>query len=280
MNMQLASRIFKQALLGLAMAVLALVPGARAGALEDAFHRSAASAAVKVDHGPWTQLLATYVVPAADGVNRVDYAAFKANGRAALKAYLDKLQSIDPATLSRNEQFAYWANLYNAKTIDVVLEAYPVASIKDIKLGGGILASGPWSKKILKIAGIELSLDDIEHNILRPYFKDPRVHYAVNCASIGCPNLGREAFTAAQLEAQLDHGARDYVNHPRGFSSAGGKLQASKIYSWFEKDFGGGAAGVLDHARRYAAGPLADKLRTARSIAGYDYDWRLNDIAR
>jgi hypothetical protein len=124
--------------------------------------------------------------------------AFKERGHGALKDYISTLVAVDPATLNRSEQFALLANLYNAKTIDIVLENYPVKSIKDISLGGGLFAAftgGPWKAKVLKMKGVALSLDDIEHGILRPTFRDPRVHYAVNCASVGCPNLGTEAFT-------------------------------------------------------------------------------------
>jgi hypothetical protein len=263
-----------------ALAALAMASRmASAGPIEAAFHKSAAGSTVTVDHAPWTRLLATYVRPQADGLNRVDYARFKAEARPQLKAYLSSLEAADPTKLDRAEQFAYWANLYNAKTIDVVLEAYPVASIKDIKLGG-ILSSGPWSKKNMKVAGIELSLDDIEHTILRPSMKDPRVHYSVNCASVGCPNLGVEAFTGARLEEQLNAAARAFVNHPRGFKAAGGKIEASKIYSWFKADFGNSDAGVLAHARTYADGSLKAALTSASNIGGHDYDWGLNDVSR
>ena len=262
------------------VAALALVPQlATAGPVGVVFHSSTSGATLTIDHSTWTKLLQTYVKPRADGLNRVDYAGFKAEGRPALSAYLAQLQAVDPAALDKPEQFAFWANLYNAKTIDVVLEAYPVASIKNIKFGN-ILASGPWSNKVLRVSGTELSLDDIEHNILRPYFKDARVHYAVNCASVGCPNLGTEAFAGARLSEQLDAAARAFVNHPRGFKAVGGRVEASKIYSWFMKDFGKSDADVLAHARAYASPPLANALRQATAINGFDYDWSLNDITR
>ena len=268
------------ALSGVMLAALAVATRiASAGPVEDAFHKTLASTATPVDHAPWTKLLAAYVKPRADGLNLVDYARFKAEGRAALKSYLADLQAADPTKFDRNQQFAYWANLYNAKTVDLVLEAYPVTSIKDIKLGN-FLASGPWSKKVLKVSAVDLSLDDIEHTILRPYFKDPRVHYAVNCASIGCPNLGLEAFTGDKLEAQLDAAARAYVNHPRGFRATARGIEASKIYNWFQADFGGSDAGVLSHGQKYANGALKEALAKATSLSSFEYDWKLNDVAR
>lgn len=234
-----------------------------------------------LDHSTWDRLLKTYVNPGADGLNRVDYAAFKSGGREALDSYIAYLQSIDPAALSRAEQFAFLANLYNAKTVAIVLEKYPVNSIKAISLGGSplaVIAGGPWKAKVLKIKNIALSLDDIEHEILRPLFKDPRVHYAVNCASIGCPNLRTEAFTGTKLDAQLDAAARAYVNHSRGLSIGPNGVIVSSIYRWFKADFGGEDTGVLAHLHKYAGPALAQKLETIRSIDGYSYDWGLNDL--
>jgi Protein of unknown function, DUF547 len=271
---------FWRGLAGAIVAALTFLPRlASAGPIETVFHTTKAGSTLTVDHSAWTRLLQTYVKPQADGLNRVDYARFKAEGRPALNAYLAQLQATDPTKLDKSEQFAYWTNLYNAKTIDIVLEAYPVASIKTIKFGN-FLASGPWSKKVLRVFDIELSLDDIEHTILRPYYKDAMVHYAVNCASVGCPNLGTEAFTGARLVQQLDAAARAFVNHPRGIKVSGNRIEASKIYNWFSKDFGKGDADVLAHTRLYAESPLKDALTKASAINGFDYDWTLNDIVR
>jgi hypothetical protein len=244
---------------------------------------SASGTGHSVDHQAWDALLKTYVKPGTDGLNRVDYAAFKRAGHTELKAYLARLQAVDPKGLSRMEQFAFLANLYNAKTIDIVLDKYPVKSIKDIKLGGGVVAAftgGPWKAKVLVVAGTELSLDDIEHGILRAVFKDPRVHYAVNCASVGCPNLQPEAFTAAKLESLLDAGANAYVNHPRGVTVSTDGVRVSSIYNWFKVDFGDNDAAVLKHLGKYAKPDLAQKLKSADRIAGDSYDWTLNDVAR
>lgn len=260
-------------------AIVASMP-VKAASVAETFAPHAKGSTAIVDHAAWDKLLKTYVVPGRDGVNRVRYAKFKSDGHAALKGYVAALEMVDVATLDRPEQFAYWANLYNAKTIDVVLDKYPVKSIKDISLGGGLLTlvtGGPWKAKIVKVKGQELSLDDIEHGILRPGFKDPRVHYAVNCASFGCPNLAAEAFIGARIDAQLDAGAKAYVNHSRGVMADGGKLKASSIYNWFQADFGGSDKGVLEHLRKYAGPELRQKLDVATGIADYDYDWTLNE---
>jgi hypothetical protein len=265
------------------LGLMAVFGTASAQTPKELFSTAASGSAKTVDHSAWDALLKSYVKPGPDGLNRVDYVAFKDEGHGALKDYISTLVAVDPATLDRREQFALLANLYNAKTIDIVLENYPVKSIKDISLGGGLLTvftGGPWKSKVLKMKGVALSLDDIEHGILRPTFKDPRVHYAVNCASVGCPNLGTEAFTGAKLEAQLNAAARAYVNSPRGAKVGPDGLVVSSIYSWFDEDFGGNDKGVIEHLRTYAAPDLAQKLEGTKSISDHAYDWSLNDAKK
>jgi Protein of unknown function, DUF547 len=263
--------------------ILAGVPlAALAGTAQDLFATHAEGTAETVDHSAWDSLLKAYVRPGADGLNRVDYAALKAEGLPALRDYIGALEQADPNKLDRNEQFALLANLYNAKTLEIVASRYPVKSIKDISLGGGLVATvtgGPWKAKVTKLKGVELSLDDIEHGILRPIFKDPRVHYAVNCASVGCPNLRGEAFTGARLNEQLEQAAKDYVNSPRGVSFENGEPTVSSIYVWYVDDFGGDDQGVLDHLRKYAGPDLAKRLAAVTSLGGDGYDWSLNDAA-
>lgn len=272
----------------LALAVLAVSVGGGAGSVRaespgELFANSALGSTAVVDHMIWDTLLKTYVRQGPDGLNRVDYAAFKAGGHSELKSYIGQLEKVDPRSLGRAEQFAFLANIYNAKTIDIVLDKYPVKSIKDISLGGGLVATftgGPWKARVLRLQGVELSLDDIEHTILRPIFKDPRVHYAVNCASIGCPNLGTEAFTGAKLNEQLNAAAGAYVNHPRGVDVRTDGLVVSSIYNWFADDFGGTEEAVLAHLKQYAEPGLKEELARATSITDYAYDWSLNDVGR
>ena len=194
---------------------------------------------------------------------------------------MQRQAAIPISQYSRKEQRAYWTNLYNELTIVTVLQHYPVASITKIDLTPGLFsASGPWDKKLLQVEGTPISLNDIEHRILRPIWHDPRTHYSVNCASIGCPNLALEPYTAATMEAMLNKGAQDYVNHPRGANVTDGKLTASKIYDWYQADFGGNERGVIAHLRHYAKPPLAQALSGIDSIAEYKYDWSLNDAAK
>ncbi len=180
----------------------------------------------------------------------------------------------------RDEQLAFWVNLYNALTVKVILDHYPVQSIKEIDISPGWFSSGPWGKKLITIESHDLSLDDIEHRILRPIWKDPRIHYAVNCASIGCPDLGDTAFSASNVEAELSRAARNYINHPRGVTVEDDQVRISSIYKWFKDDFGGSEMAILDHLRLYAADELKHKLEKVSGISGYAYDWALNDSPR
>ncbi len=227
-----------------------------------------------IDHSAWDRWLGKLVRPAADGINRLAYNAVTAAERAALRGYIDALTALEISRYNRAEQRAYWINLYNALTVDIVLEHYPLESIRDIS--SGLFSSGPWKLELARVEGIDLTLDDIEHRILRPIWRDPRIHYAVNCASLGCPNLQPRAFTAANTEDLLERGAREFVNHERGARVVGGRLEVSSIYDWFDDDFGGNDAGVIEHLRRYADADLAAALESIERISGDSYDWRLN----
>ena len=230
-----------------------------------------------VDHSQWDRFLAAYLVPGSDGINRVAYARVSPDDRKALAIYVDRLAATPVDRLSRDEQFAYWVNLYNALTVKTVLDHYPVRRILDVTLSRAPFAVGPWSAKIIEVDGERLSLDDIEHRILRPIWRDPRIHYAVNCAALGCPNLQPRAFTAATRTAMLDAAARAFVNHRRGSRIDDGSLAVSRLYIWYREDFGGSDEGVIAHLRRYAEGPLLGALENAPGLVDGGYDWALND---
>ncbi|MEL7481680.1 MAG: DUF547 domain-containing protein [Pseudomonadota bacterium] len=226
-------------------------------------------------HGAWTALLQAYVRPGEDGVNRFDYGALKANAGdvAALEAYIAGFADLDLAAMSRDEQYVTWVNAYNAVTVQHILGRYPLKSIRS----GYIV--GPWKRVKTTVAGREISLNDIEHEVLRVDWSEPRTHYAVNCASYGCPNLKPTAWEAATLEQDLADAARAYINHPRGVSiRRDGKLEVSTIYKWFREDFGGTREGVVAHLLDYAEPGLAEQIRANPSIKSYDYDWSLNDV--
>ncbi|NNF84381.1 MAG: DUF547 domain-containing protein [Deltaproteobacteria bacterium] len=233
---------------------------------------------VRVDHVSWDQFLKKYVVTnRPSGINRVRYASVTPEDRKALAAYLERLQQVEVTRLPRDEQKAYWINLYNALTVSVVLTHYPVKSIRDINISPGIFTRGPWGAKSLTIQGQKVSLNDIEHRILRPQGKDNRVHYAVNCASLGCPNLQPVAYTPGNTKTILEKGTREYVNHERGARWEGNRLYLSSIYDWFQADFGDSEEGVILHLLQYAEPELAKKLKNFHGEISYDYDWRIND---
>jgi len=234
-------------------------------------------AASRIDHRAWDAILKRYLVHDEDGLTRFAYGRVSPQDRKALDAYIRRLAAGRVSRYARGEQRAYWINFYNALTVQVVLARYPVASIRNIDVSPGLFADGPWDKKLVTVESTPVSLNDIEYRILRPIWRDPRIHYALDCASIGCPNLRRTAYTAKNAEQLLNAGARDYVYSPRGVSSKGKALVVSSIYVWFKSNFGDSDAGVIAHLRRYAAPKLKKKLMGVTKIDRHTNDWRLND---
>ncbi len=255
----------------------AAIKGPSAKLVDQRWQQHDPSSQATIDHSPWGVFLDNYLVEGTDGVNRVRYGAVTPADKAGLDQYVASLEAQPVSTLNRNEQMAYWINLYNAVTVKVVIEAYPVKSIRKV-LSGGFFSPGPWKRDLVTVEGHALSLDDIEHGILRPIWQDNRIHYAVNCASIGCPNLMPKPFTAETLETMMAQAARDYVNHPRGAQfSDRGKLTASRIYNWYDADFGGNEQGIIAHLKQHADPGLAARLDAIADIRRYEYDWSLND---
>ena len=242
------------------------------------FASDAENSSETVNHGVWGALLERYVSLPEDGITRFNYSAVTTADRQALEGYLTQLANARPTALSRNEQLAYWINLYNALTVEVILDHYPVRSIRQIKYGR-IFASGPWGRELFSVEGFELSLDDIENQILRPVFDDPRIHYSINCASLGCPNLRPEAYSADRIDEQLNEAARAFVNHSRAVEVRNGRLQVSSVYVWFKGDFGDSDSAVIEHIRRFADPDLANDLDGIERIGAHHYDWALNEPA-
>ncbi|MEE8225732.1 MAG: DUF547 domain-containing protein [Kiloniellales bacterium] len=238
-------------------------------------HDSVSSASI--DHAAWDRFLKTYLSKDKDGVNRFAYARITDADRRVLKDYIGGLTRRSISRYNRSEQLAYWINLYNALTVKVVLDHYTVKSIRDIDISPGWFSDGPWDKKLITVENESLSLNDIEHRILRPIWRDARIHYAVNCAAIGCPSLRPMAFTAVGADDMLSSAAREYINHPRGARFEDGRLIVSSIYVWFQEDFGDSDAGVIAHLKRYASPELQAKLAQTERIDSHEYDWGLND---
>jgi hypothetical protein len=201
----------------------------------------------------------------------VRYTEF-AKDRAALKAYLDTLSGGREAEFrawSKPQRMAFLVNAYNAFTVELILANYPVKSIKDI---GNDVFSNRWKKKFFRLFGQDSYLDQIEHEMLRKpgAYDEPRVHFALNCASVGCPMLREEAYVAERLEAQLEDQARRFLSDRSRNRYANGRLEVSKIFDWFKEDF----APREKFLERYAA----QLGGTSAQVSFLDYDWTLNDF--
>jgi len=243
------------------------------------------------NHADWDALLKRHVIVAQNGASsRVDYSGF-ARDQGALQAYLDGLSAVTQTEYrgwTRELQLAFLVNAYNAYTVRLVLTRYPdLKSIKDI---GSILQS-PWKKEFFVLLGAPRSLDGVEHGLLRApgAFDEPRIHFALNCAAVGCPMLRDEAYVAARLESQLEDGARRFLGDRRRnrYDPATGKLEVSRIFDWYKADFersGNGNGSVSQFLARYAD-MLADGaaaravVRAGKAQIRYlDYDWSLNGV--
>lgn len=261
-----------------AMVAIQTAVAAPKAKLWDRWTANDASATRTIDHSGWTRFLEKYVMTDKHGLNRIDYAGITEVDKTLLENYITELGAVTVSGLNRAEQFAYWVNLYNAATLKVVVDHYPVASILDISISPGLFSRGPWGKKFINVEDESLSLDDIEHRILRPIWRDPRIHYAVNCASVGCPNLQKTAFTPENSERLLTFGAREYINSNRGMQVGGnGRLNVSSIYHWYKADFGDSDEGVIQHMKQYAQPGLLSALTGVSQIADHYYNWDLNE---
>ena len=256
----------------------AAVYGAPAAELWPYWQKYDTNSSTVIDHTGWDRILHRYVTTDdPSGINRFRYRNVSAADRLALKDYLRKMQDVKVTALNRPEQEAYWINLYNALTVDIILDHYPVKSIRDIDISPGFFSNGPWDAKLLEIEGQKVSLNDVEHRILRPIWHDNRIHYGVNCASLGCPNLQPMAYTAENIDMMLDKAAGDFINSPRGVSFTDGKLVVSSIYFWFMADFGGSEKGILQHLRKYLSPGNLEKLNMRPRKMTHQYNWALNE---
>jgi hypothetical protein len=242
------------------------------------WNTSRESSPAAIDHAEWQWFLDQYVTPGDGGINLVAYRDITAADRQRLQSYLKALSQIDPRDYARAEQLAYWVNLYNALTVEVIATHPAKSSI--LRMGEGLFSVGPWNDDVITIAGIDLTLNDIEHRILRPIWNDRRIHYALNCASIGCPNLDRQAYTRGNGEQLLSANEIAYINHRRGVEfDERGRLVVSQIYEWYGADFVPDSVehreGLLGYLASHHA-TLSDKLNTYEGRIRYAYDWTLN----
>ncbi len=213
-------------------------------------------------HDIWNGLLKKNV----SGDGRTNYRGFIAD-RATLQAYLDLLSKNPPQeSWAKSEVMAYWINTYNAFTVKLIIDHYPVKSIKDIEKGKA------WDNDFIMIGGKNYSLNIIENDILRKKYQDPRIHFALNCASVSCPKLLNAAFYPAQLETQLNNAARNFVNdHTRNTISAK-SIKVSAVFDWYKSDFTKQGS-LIDFLNKYSN----TKIESSAVISFQDYNWSLNE---
>lgn len=233
----------------------------------------AATTARGFDHGVLDALLKERV-----SAGLVDYAALKTDPR--LSAYLEVLAAAEPAALeARAEQLAFWINAYNAYTLKLIADHHPLKSIKDVPHAG---VESPWDLPVARVGGRTLSLNHIEHQILRAELKEPRIHYAVVCAALSCPPLRSEAYVAERLEEQLAEQARVFLAKQSRFDGGARRAELSLIFRWFAVDFGTEPAAVLRSLAPHAPAAVRQSLANESerwTVSYLDYDWSLNERA-
>ncbi len=219
-----------------------------------------------IDHEIWTNLLQKHV----DRLGKVNYQGF-AKDQVKLSTYLNELSENPPgSSWTKDEKITYWINAYNAFTVQLILDHYPVHSIKEIAKGVPMINS-PWDLKFFKIGGVDFDLNTIEHEILRKQFNEPRIHFSINCASVSCPILRNEAYRAKDLNEQLNDQTDIFINDRSRNIINKNETKISKIFSWFESDFGS-KANVLLFIKQYNR-----ELEIENKIEYLDYNWNLND---
>lgn len=209
-------------------------------------------------HSEWNSLLKKYV----SSTGKVNYSGFKKD-KAQLNGYLKKLENAQPASWSRNDQVAFWINAYNAHIVNFVVQAYPIKSILDIH-GGNV-----WDNKKVRVGGQSVTLNQIEKEILIGKYREPRIHFAINCAAKSCPPLMNKAWTSATLNNDLNRQTKAFINNSRFNSLKGNTAKVSKIFEWYAKDFGN----VITFINRYTTKKLSNKA----NLSYQNYDWGLNN---
>ena len=230
-----------------------------------------------IDHSIWNRILKTYVETDTHGQNLFNYAAVLPADKRALKHYLEALSLVPLQNYNRNEQLAFWINVYNALLTNVILEAYPVDTILDI--GGDLFSRGPWKDKLFSKDGVLLSVNDIEKAVIPYILRDYRIVFALSCGAIGCPNIGSKALSGKYVEGYLESATLAFVNGPTAiFEFDDSNVKISKYYHWNKSEFERANITVLEHLKSYAMGDLAQKLEKTWYIGGYGFNWHLNEV--
>jgi hypothetical protein len=233
---------------------------------------------MQVNHDEWQGLLDRYLDDAhPSGINRFDYSAVSDVDQQVLKNYLDYLQLLEPRQLNMEEAKAYWLNLYNAVLVDDILDESAgglIDSVREIRAGR--FKPWPWTRDAVEVVFQKMSLNDIEHNIIRPVFSDPRVHYVLSKGSLGGGNLLKTAFTGENNEELLSTAEKDFLNHPRAVFVRGiGETRLNSIFEWYAVDFGATEEQIMAYISENVSEETKVSLLLTKSVS-YDYDWALN----
>lgn len=229
-----------------------------------------------ISHQEWQNFLTKCVYTNDEGINLVDYPHLTKADLAVLKQYINHMSKINISNYNRNEQLAFWLNLYNALIVQIVADYYPVDTVQEVNISPGLFSVGPWGANLVTIGNTQLTLDDIQNRIIRAIWNDPRTLYAINDGCIGAPNLSKQAYQGTTINAQLNQAAREYINSMRGLQIIEGKLILSKMYEWYLDDFGGNESDLVHHLTHFANKPLHQDLKQIASIHSYTYNWHLN----
>lgn len=277
--MTLPRRFIRRLLVSLLVLVGLVLAGCTGGAnVQPVRAQDAVSAPREVDHSAYTDLLRAYV----DEAGMVDYAGLKADHDEVLAPYLQMLAETDPSNLDEQKRLAFWINAYNALTLKLIVDHYPVETIRSITPAGGPTVprlNDPWHVKVGEVGGEIRTLDEIEHDIIRTRFNEPRIHFALVCAAVSCPRLRREAFVGSRLDAQLDDQARLFLHaeSKNAIPAPNETVRLSRIFKWFGGDFGEDTDALQRVLAPYFDGGIRQKLRDAAYDVDYlDYDWALN----
>ena len=228
------------------------------------------SSGLTPDHSRWQNLLDKFLnAEHPSGIYRLDYDAFSDADEKALREYLAYLQQLDPRQLSKGRQKAYWLNLYNATMVLIVVVSQPSESIRTVD------RKNLWVAERFNIAGQKLSLDNIVHGILRPLFKDERIHFVLNRATLGSANISPLAYTGDNVEELMEQAARDFLQHPRAVDFSDDGLVLSRLFVWYKSDFGSNVTELKNYLKQYQSPELAEKIEASKRVS-YQYDWSLN----
>lgn len=232
---------------------------------------------IQVKHAPWQEILDAYLNDQhPSGISRFDYDGVSDSDLEKLREYLSYLQRLDPRQFNKAEAKAYWINLYNAAVVELLVDASKSDTVNSIReLRSGVFAAGPWRRKIFNVTLQDMTLDDIQHGVIRPIWRDHRTHYVLTKGSLGGANMPKTAFNKDNTEALLAAAEEEYLSHPRAVRLNAGDLILSSVFEWYAADFAADNALFLEYLRNNAPANVASPLN-AIDETRFEYDWDLN----